>query len=81
MEIQDKYQDDPNPPYGQKGAFRKLTLTVPPQTYERLLLESIRRKMNYEPNHLLSALIREALNEYFRIGEQDTPDSGTAEMR
>ncbi|PWU11721.1 MAG: hypothetical protein C5B51_02075 [Terriglobia bacterium] len=81
MEIQDTYQDDPNPPYGQKGAFRKLTMTVPPQTYQRLLLESIRRKINHEPNHLMSALVREALDEYFTIGDLDAPDRGTVELR
>ena len=74
-------QEDPNPPYGQKGAFRKLTMTLSPETYEKLLLESIRRKINHEPNHLMSALVREALDQYFAIGELEAPDLGGMEMQ
>ncbi|HUI76744.1 MAG TPA: hypothetical protein VLY24_02480 [Bryobacteraceae bacterium] len=55
---------DPNPPYGEKGAFRKVTVTVPPDVYERLVRESARRKIAGEPNQLLSALLREAVYEY-----------------
>jgi hypothetical protein len=57
-------QPPANPPHGQKGAFRKLTLTVPPEAYERLLRESARRKITGEPNQLLSALLREAVYQY-----------------
>jgi len=49
---------EPNPPYGEKGAFRKITVTVPPELYERLVRESARRKIAGEPNQLLSALLR-----------------------
>lgn len=60
---------DRNPPYGEKGAFRKVTLTVPPEVYERLVQESARRKIAREPNQLLSALLREAVYEYLeRLG-------------
>ena len=55
---------NPNPPYGKKGAFRKLTLTVPQELYERLVQESARRKIAAEPNQLLSALLREAVVQY-----------------
>ncbi len=55
---------DPNPPYGEKGAFRKLSVTVPPDVYEKLVRESARRKIAGEPNQLLSALLREAVYEY-----------------
>ncbi len=55
---------DPNPPYGEKGGFRKITITLPPQMYERLVQESARRKIAREPNQLLSALLREALTRY-----------------
>jgi len=57
-------QTDPNPPYGERGAFRKLTVTVPPDVYERLVRESARRKIAGEPNQLLSALLREAVYQY-----------------
>lgn len=82
MELQTTQNpEDPNPPYGQKGAFRKLTMTLPPGTYEKLLLESIRRRINQEPNHLLSALVREALDRYFTIGDLEAPDRGGMEMQ
>jgi hypothetical protein len=55
---------DPNPPYGEKGAFRRITITVPPDVYERLVRESARRKIAGEPNQLLSALLREAVYHY-----------------
>ena len=55
---------NPNPPYGKKGAFRKLTITVPQELYERLVKESARRKIAAEPNQLLSALLREAVVQY-----------------
>lgn len=59
-----KQKLDPNPPYGEKGAFRKITVTVPPEVYERLVQESARRKIAGEPNQLLSALLREAVTRY-----------------
>lgn len=55
---------DANPPYGEKGAFRKITITVPPEIYERIVRESARRKIAGEPNHLVSALMREAATRY-----------------
>ena len=58
---------DPNPPYGEKGSFRKITLTVPPEIYERLVRESARRKIAGEPNQLLSALLREAVTKYLDL--------------
>jgi transcriptional regulator of met regulon len=55
---------EPNPPYGEKGGFRKMTVTVPPEIYEQLVRESARRKIAGEPNQLLSALLREAVTHY-----------------
>jgi hypothetical protein len=55
---------DPNPPYGERGSFRKLTVTIPQAVYERLIRESSRRKIASESNQLLSELLREALSEY-----------------
>ena len=52
---------DPNPPYGEKGDFRKVTVTLPPTIYERLVGESTRRKIAGKPNQLLSCLLREAV--------------------
>jgi hypothetical protein len=61
---------DVNPPRGQKGDFRKVSITVPPSTYEQLVHESARRKIAGEPNQLLSALIREAVVQYLERLEQ-----------
>jgi len=55
---------DPNPPHGEKGDFRKMTITLPPEAYELLVKESARRKIANEPNHLLSSIIREAVMQY-----------------
>jgi hypothetical protein len=60
---------DPNPPYGEKASFRKVTLTLPPESYERLIEESVRRKLAGEPNQLLSALLREAVTLYLSFLE------------
>ena len=57
-------EGDPNPPYGEKGGFRKMTITLPQEAYEKLVRESARRKIAGEPNQLLSALLREAVSCY-----------------
>ena len=58
-----------NPPRGEKGDFRKVSVTMPPLAYERLVRESARRKIAGEPNQLLSGLVREAVIEYLeRLG-------------
>jgi hypothetical protein len=56
----------PNPPRGEKGDFRKVSITIPPEAYEKLMLESARRKIAGEPNQLLSALVREAVVLYLK---------------
>lgn len=55
-----------NPGYGKKAAFRKITVTVPPRLYERLVRESARRKIAGEANYLFSALLREAVDQYLK---------------
>lgn len=55
-----------NPPHGEKGAFRKITVTIPPAAYEQLIHESARRKIAGERNQLLSSLLREAVMEYLK---------------
>ena len=55
---------DPNPPYGEKGDFRKVSVTLPPTIYNRLVEESTRRKVAGEPNQLFSCLLREAVTLY-----------------
>jgi len=56
---------NPNPPYGARGDFRKITITLPRDAYDRLMEESARRRIAGEPNPLLSALLREAASSYF----------------
>ena len=64
--------ENPNPPYGQKSSFRKVTLTVPKDFYEELIKESARRKICREPNQLLSSMLREALIDYLQKLEHVT---------
>ena len=47
-----------------KANFRKVTVTLPPDIYERLIQECARRKIAGEPNQMISALFREALIDY-----------------
>ena len=61
--------EDPNPPHGERGHFRKITITLPPTAYEKLIHESARRKIAGEPNQLLSALLREAVTHYLMLLE------------
>jgi hypothetical protein len=61
---------DPNPPRGEKSDFRKVSITIPPEAYRKLVHESARRKIAGEPNQLLSALVREAVIEYLERLEQ-----------
>ena len=66
MEIESTNREtNPNPPYGRKGGFRKITVTLPLDAYEGLMAESVRRKIAGERNQLLSALLREAADRYF----------------
>ncbi len=55
---------DANPPRGEKGDFRKVTVTLPQWLYQKVIEESARRKIAGEPNQLVSALLREAVIEY-----------------
>ena len=54
---------------GNKRDFRKVTITLPPDAYERLIRESARRKIAGEPNQLLSSLLREAVDDYLNLIE------------
>jgi hypothetical protein len=55
---------EPNPPHGEKGEFRKITITLPPAAYELLLRETTRRKLAGEKDHLVSSVVREAILSY-----------------
>lgn len=63
------YSLDPNSPHRDKGTFRRVTVTLPPEIYEQLVQESARRKIAGEPNQLLSAMLREAVSRY--IGQRE----------
>ncbi|HUI76743.1 MAG TPA: hypothetical protein VLY24_02475 [Bryobacteraceae bacterium] len=72
-----KKETDPNPPYGARGDFRKITITLPLDAYEKLMEESARRKLAGAPNQLLSALVREAASCYFDDGDLKHMDDPT----
>jgi hypothetical protein len=55
---------DPDTSSVERATFRKVTITVPQDLYERLIRESARRKIAGAPNQMLSALFREALSQY-----------------
>ena len=59
------------PAYGEKSDFRKVTVTLPPEAYERLLRESTRRKIAQEPNGHLSSLLREVVMDYLRRTDEE----------
>jgi transcriptional regulator of met regulon len=48
----------------EKGNYRKVTVTLPPNAYELLIRECARRKIAGKSNHLVSAVVREALLTY-----------------
>jgi hypothetical protein len=52
---------------GERSTFRKVTVTVPQDLYERLIHESARRRIAGEPNQMISALFREALARYLEV--------------
>ena len=54
-----------HPPYGEKGNFRKLTVTLPPEMFAQVVQESTRRKVGGEDGAEISAVIREALTLFF----------------
>lgn len=55
---------DPDASSAKRIPFRKVTITVPQDLYERLIQESARRRIAGAPNRMLSALFREALTQY-----------------
>lgn len=57
-------ETSPNASYADKASFRKVTVTLPQDIYERLINESARRKIEGVPNQMVSDLFREALAGY-----------------
>src|SRR6266446_4244283 len=53
-----------NPPRGERSGFLKLTITLPPELYKRLADEAAYRKMAKQPNPVISAIVREAVQAY-----------------
>jgi hypothetical protein len=50
---------------GDKGGYRKVTFMLPPDDYEWLILESVKRKIAGEPDHQVSCILRNAITRYF----------------
>ena len=46
--------------------FRKLSVMLPPEIYERLIRESTRRKIAGEPKREVSSMMRDAIELYFK---------------
>ena len=49
-------------PRGTKGAFRKITITLPPLIYGYIQRETSRRKLAQSPNSSASAIVAELLD-------------------
>ena len=59
-----------NRPYGERGDFEKVTITLPSDVRALLLDESIRRKKRRADDWPIAAIVREALASYLtRKGE------------
>ncbi len=58
-----KVKLEANAPHGEKGDYRKITITVPAEVLSLLVDEAARRKKAGEKNAQISALIREAVVE------------------
>jgi hypothetical protein len=43
----------------------KVTVTLPPELYELIIKETTKRKLSKEPNPQASAVVREALVQFF----------------
>jgi hypothetical protein len=50
---------------GHKGGYRKLTVMLPPDDYEWLIRESVRRKISGEADYQVSSILRAAITRYF----------------
>jgi hypothetical protein len=48
-----------------KRGYRKLTVMLPPDSYERLIRESVRRKIAGERDSQVSCMLRDAIARYF----------------
>jgi hypothetical protein len=51
-------------PYGERGDFEKITVTLPAEVRVMLLEESLRRKKERSPDWPITAIVREALAAY-----------------
>jgi hypothetical protein len=57
--------------------YRKLTFTLAPEDYGRLIAESARRRIAGDSNRVLSALLREAVSDYLERLQQKSQPAGT----
>lgn len=55
-----------NPPHGKKGDFLKMPITIPPEVFRKLSKEVSQRRIDKKVNATKSAVIREALFEFFK---------------
>jgi hypothetical protein len=53
-----------NRPYGERGDFEKVTVTLPSDVRGMLLEESLRRKKGRSPQWPIAAIVREAIAAY-----------------
>jgi len=51
-------------PYGERGGYEKITVTLPSEIRGLLLEESLRRKKSRSPDWSIAAIVREAIAAY-----------------
>ncbi len=62
-----------NPPKGTKTDFVKASITIPPEIYDDVVQETLRRKIQKSGDPSISAVVREALQDYIgkKFGRND----------
>lgn len=60
--------DELNPPHGEKDGFEKVTISLPAETRQLLLVESHRRKKAGDRNWSISTIVRQALAAHIKPG-------------
>lgn len=53
-------------PHGEKGDFLKVTITLPPDLYAKIMAEVTDRKISKKREPTVSAVLREAASNYLK---------------
>lgn len=62
-----------NPQRGNRGDFKRLSLTLPKEMLDSLRTIGLKRRVNEKPNYELTAIVREALARFIETEEINSP--------